>query len=43
MLNDKMETNLRKLEDMITSTKKAKFNHDTTDYLKNEVYNWEQS
>lgn len=40
---EKMDNNLQKVEDEITSVKKAKFNRDTSDYQKNKVYNWSKS
>lgn len=35
-----MESNLLKLEDMITETKKSKFSRDNNDYKQNQVYTW---
>lgn len=40
---EKMLTNLKKLEDNVTSMKKAKFSRDVTDYHKNQVYNWKRT
>lgn len=41
LLKEKMETNLRKLEDDVMNMKKVKFNRDTLDYQKQQVYNWQ--
>lgn len=39
-LNEKINTNMQKLEDHITDMKKVKFNRDVTDYQKKQIYSW---